>query len=351
MPSIKLLPTSIALVLAAPAFAHGDHRTSFDSPWTMWQWSPEILLGLAIAAVIFWRGTRHGLREWRWRILAFNGGLLALFIALISPVERLADHIFAVHQIEHMLLRTVAPMLIFLSRPEPALVRGLPAGVTRFFAGNGWLRTMVSLLRRPAVATILFLTASYFWMIPRWHDLAILDEPIHYLWHISLLVAGLLFFSVIFDRRNAPHGPGLGTRLGMFAVAALGNIVLGAVLTFKTEAIYSAYLAMGHAWDVSMLTDEQTGGVIMWIPGTMMLAVSALVVVHRWASEETRLVGHRARTGRELQTMRRPANRAMALGLAAFPVLVLALVLSVVAVIDHPPSSSHDFGMAGKIPG
>ena len=347
----RWLPASMLLLLATPAMAHGDHEVAGASPWTMWQLSPEILLGLAGVALIYWRGSRHGLADRRWRLLAFNGGLLALFVALISPVERLADHIFAVHQVEHMLLRTVAPMLIFLSRPQAELVRGLPRGVSRFFAGTGWLRRLVDILRFPPLATALFLFASYFWMFPRWHDLAIMDEPIHYLWHISLLVTGLIFFSVIFDRRMAPQGPGLGARLGMFVAAALGNIVLGAFLTFKTKALYTAYLTLGHMWQVSMLTDEQTGGIIMWIPGTMMFAISAMVIVHRWASEETRMVNRRVRTGRELVEQQQPANRLLAFGLAGFALLMLVIAVSVVAVIDHPPGSGRDFGAAGHIPG
>ncbi|MEJ2409498.1 MAG: cytochrome c oxidase assembly protein [Novosphingobium sp.] len=336
-------------LLSTPALAHGGHVHADANPWTLWQLSPEILLGLVIAGLIYWRGSRHGLVDERWRIAAFFGGLLALFIALISPVERLADHIFAVHQVEHMLLRTVAPMLLFLSRPQAAMVRGLPNGVSKFFAGTGWLRKVIDVLRFPPVATVLFLLASYFWMLPHFHDMAILDEPIHYMWHISLLVTGLIFFSVIFDRRTAPQGPGLGTRLGMFVFAALGNIVLGAFLTFKTVPLYEAYLTLGHMWHVSMLTDEQTGGIIMWIPGTMMFAVSAILVIHRWGSEEDRVAARRLRTGREMAMASAGANRTLAFGLAGFALVLLAIVYSVVAMIDHPHSKAHDFGAAGQM--
>lgn len=349
--TLRWLIASPVVLLATPALAHGGHVHPGTDPWTLWQLSPEILLGLAIAGLIYWRGSRHGLVEERWRIAAFFGGLLALFIALISPVERLADHIFAVHQVEHMLLRTVAPMLLFLSRPQAAMVRGLPDGVSKFFAGTGWLRGLVDALRFPPLATFLFLLASYFWMLPRFHDMAILDEPIHYMWHISLLVTGLIFFSVIFDRRTAPQGPGLGTRLGMFVFAALGNIVLGAFLTFKTVPLYPAYLALGHMWHVSMLTDEQTGGIIMWIPGTMMFAISAIVVIHRWGSEEERVVSRRLRTGREMTAASSGANRTLAFGLAGFALVLLAIVFSLVSVIDHPHGKAHDFGLAGQIPG
>lgn len=342
---------SFAVFSSAPALAHGGEHSAGTDPMSMWHFSPEVLLGLVIVGLIFWRGSRNGLVGQRSRIVAFNAGLLALFIALISPVEELADHIFAVHQVEHMLLRTVAPLLIFLARPQAAIVRGVPGGMSRTLAGNRAIRGLLAFLRHPVVATVLFLFSSYFWMIPRWHDEAILNTPIHYLWHVSLLVSGLLFFSVIFDRRPAPHGPNLGTRLAMFAFAALGNILLGAFLTFKTEAIYSAYLAMGHLWHVSMLTDEQTGGIIMWIPGTMMFSVAAMFIVHGWATEETRMVDRQVRTGRAMQAQQRPANRLLAMSLAGFALLMLAIALTVVAVIDHKPGSEHNFGMAGQIPG
>ncbi|WP_235913248.1 cytochrome c oxidase assembly protein [Croceibacterium salegens] len=256
----------VALVTASPAFAHVDPVHENQSVWSLWDFSPEIVVSLIIVALIYWRGSGHGLVRGRWRARVFFAGLGALFIALVSPVGELADHVFAVHQVEHMLLRTVTPMLLFLSAPQGALIRGSPNWLTGFFARSGWLCRLIGAMRWPPVATLLFVAASYFWMLPKYHNLAILNESIHYLWHLSLLLTGLIFFSVIFDRRPVPLGPGLGKRLTMFAAAALGNIVLGALLTTKDVAIYSAYVEIGRQWHVSPLTDELTGGLIMWIP-------------------------------------------------------------------------------------
>jgi putative membrane protein len=353
-PSMPLKRWTFAAALsisAAPAAAHGDRVAAGTSAWSLWQLSPEIVLGLVIAGLIYWRGSRHGLVDSRLRIAAFFGGLVALFIALVSPVEELADHIFTVHQVEHMLLRSVAPMLFFLSAPQGALVRGSPRWLTRRLAGSGWLRRSIGALRWPPIATLLFLASSYFWMLPYYHDMAILDEPIHYLWHVTLLLSGLIYFSVIFDRRMPPHGPSLAVRLGMFVAAALGNIVLGAVLALKDVPLYSAYIELGHMWHVSELTDEQTGGIVMWIPGTMMLSMSALWVVYSWAREETRLTDRRIRTGRELVSATRQSNGALALGLVTAALLIGILAVSVVSLIDHPPGHGWAYGMAGEIPG
>lgn len=324
---------------SATAFAHGDEIEPGTSWWALWQWSPEILIALTLAATIYLRGALKGPGPPALHIVAFLGGLTALFGALVSPIEPLADHIFAVHQVEHMLLRTLGPMLIFLSMPQATFMRGLPIAVRQSIAGsiarNGPIRRLFAILTSPLVATILFLSATYFWMVPSWHDLAILDEPVHYLWHVSLLATGLLFFAAMLDPRRAPLGPSLGQRLAMFVMAALGNIVLGGFLTLKSVPLYHAYIQMGHLWSVPMLIDEQTGGIIMWIPGCMMFAIAAGVVLYRGGEQEDRDHALRVRDGRVMVAQARGANNRLALGLAGFACIMLTITFAVATAVHR----------------
>ncbi len=230
----------------------------------MWQFEPEIVAGLLIAVSLYLAGVRSGAAGKWWRHALFFGGLFALALALLSPIEPLADHVFAIHQIEHMLLRSIGPMLLLLSQPQATLMRGMPEwfrrkGFAPIVRSSG-VRWTFGFFSQPLVATVLFVGISWFWMIPRWHDIAILNEPVHYTWHITLLVTGLFFFSAIFDPRSAPAAPRLGTRLVMFWCAAMGNIILGAFLTFKTVPLYHAYDVMGRMFGLNALTDEQVGG-------------------------------------------------------------------------------------------
>jgi putative membrane protein len=354
---VRKFASSVAVLAGAAcptlAFAHGAEVHEATSFWLIWNFSPEILIGLGLALAIYVRGALRGPRPTAMRAMAFVAGLTALFAALISPIEPLADHIFAVHQVEHMLLRTLGPMLIFLAQPQAALMRGLPGGLRRGVAGsivsNGPVQLLFGTLRQPVIATILFLAASYFWMLPRFHDLAILDMPVHYLWHMSLLAAGLIWFSVIFDQRRPPHGPALGTRLAMFVAAALGNIVLGAFLTFKGQAIYSAYTTLGHFWHVPMAMDERTGGAIMWMPGTMMFAVCAGIVLYRWAREEERTDALRMRDLRPAPTRAATANGRLAIGLGLFAITMLVLAFAVAATI-HSVDEHRAAGAGHLIP-
>lgn len=333
-----------ALALPAAALAHGDEIHPGESIWAMWQFEPEIVAGLLIAAALYIAGIRRGVTQRWWRHLLFFGGLLALALALLSPIEPLADHVFAIHQIEHMLLRTIGPMLLLLSQPQAALVRGMPGWLRRAafrpFVGNGGVRAVFGFFSAPAVATFFFLGVSYFWMWPSWHDIAILNEPIHYTWHVTLLVSGLFFFSVIFDPRPAPAGPRLGTRLAMFWAAAMGNILLGAFLSFKTVPLYHAYDVMGRMFGLSAVSDEQIGGLTMWIPGCMMFAVSAILLLHRHGVDEERSAARRERLGTAqahaaaLLANRSRANRAVAVGLASFALVVLTLTLGTVILYE-----------------
>ena len=86
----------VALAVPARAFAHGDEIHAGEPIMAMWQFEPEIVAGLAIAAVLYIAGVRRGSAGKWWRNALFFGGLGALALALLSPIEPLADHVFAI---------------------------------------------------------------------------------------------------------------------------------------------------------------------------------------------------------------------------------------------------------------
>ncbi len=65
-------------------------------------------------------------------------------------------------------------------------------------------------------------------------------------------------------------------------------MALGATLAFVTEPIYVYYSDMPRLWGISVLTDQRISGIIMWIPGSMMYFLAALVLIFRILSGEER---------------------------------------------------------------
>jgi putative membrane protein len=63
-------------------------------------------------------------------------------------------------------------------------------------------------------------------------------------------------------------------------------MLLGVVLAFATTAFYSYYTAVPRLWGIDVVTDQRIGGLIMWVPGSMMFIVAALIMVFRLFGKE-----------------------------------------------------------------
>src|SRR5688572_24699950 len=96
--------------------------------WTTWNLDPVIAGSLIAAGAIYWRGwNRLHRRDPRgWRRWGFTTGLLALAIALLSPLEPLSSALASAHMSQHVLLVVLAPALMAASRPLHALAHGAP---------------------------------------------------------------------------------------------------------------------------------------------------------------------------------------------------------------------------------
>lgn len=320
-----------------------------------WEFEPDIFIMTLLACVIYAAGivrrpvTSDHLRLWRHAL--YFGGVFAVFVSLDSPVDAMADHLFWIHQIQHMLLRMIGPMLIALSAPQAMLISGLPSvlrrGALAPFAGSGALQRIFRLLTNATAVTVLFIAALYFWQYPPYHNAAILNDGMHYTMHITMLAAGLLFWWRIFDMRPPPMGFSYGTRLMMLWIVTLSQIGLGAYTTLKSEVLYPAYGVAGRLFGMNPLTDELIGGFIIWVPSSMMCLLAAILVIHLWGVHETRADEKRLAwsasnsaalryptTGAELLARARPKNRMLAIGVAAFAISIFGLAIFV-GVLNH----------------
>ena len=62
-------------------------------------------------------------------------------------------------------------------------------------------------------------------------------------------------------------------------------VALGAGLTFFPP-LYAPYLAAPRIWGLSPATDQQLGGLIMWVPGNMVYIVIMSVLFIRWMQKQ-----------------------------------------------------------------
>jgi len=287
---------AVAPVWPALAVAHVSDGSA-GSPASPWQFTPDIvlltLLFIALYIAGLWRLRARSSFPSHWRSASFLAGMALVFLALQSPLDALSEHLFFVHQIQHFLLHAAGPMLVMLAAPQGPLLAGSPPALRHYLIGpimsNRVLRAVFRAISRPIGATALFLGSLYLWQWPAFHDLAVRDEAVHYVMHVSMLVTGLVFFWCLFDARPAPLGARYGARVTMLWAAVVGNILLGAITTLKPAALYAAYDDFGRLWGFGALADEQLGGLVIWIPPSMMCIVALFVIIKSWSAHETKI--------------------------------------------------------------
>jgi putative membrane protein len=354
LPRLRTALIGVCAMSPVLALAHVSEKPA-ESAASAWQFTPDVVLltlfftGLYVAGLVRLR-ERNAFPP-TWRSLSFLAGMGLVFLALQSPIDSLSEHLFFIHQIQHFLLHSAGPMLVMLGAPQGPLVAGSPPALRRYLIGpimaNRPLRTVFRAISRPVAATALFVGSLYVWQWPAFHDLAVRNEGVHYAMHVSMLVAGLVFFWCVFDARPAPLGARYGARVTMLWVAVVGNILLGAVTTLKPAALYTAYDDFGRLWGFGPLPDEQLGGLIIWIPPSMMCLVALFVVISSWGAHETKIAPRlerqlgranmstpaawdRAPEGRARVAAR---NQALGLKLATIALAVFVGILALGAVI------------------
>src|SRR5262245_62010073 len=105
-----------------PHLHHADLRSSESVLFTL------ILVFTALVYLRGWLSLRSGALKGTsaWRALSFLFGVLLIWAALASPIAALDHELLAVHMLQHLLLMTLAPPLIWLGAPVGPVLHGLP---------------------------------------------------------------------------------------------------------------------------------------------------------------------------------------------------------------------------------
>ncbi len=263
---------------------------SLTTPFVDWTGGPAQLWVLS-AALLYWLGGRG--RKKRpgdgWRTVAFAGGLVAVMIALDSPVDTVADELFWVHMVQHILLVGAAAPLLAVSRPWARMWHGLPLAyrrsVARAVVQPGWrpLRRAAAVLGTPLISWLLFNVNFCAWHLPFLYDAALRWEFVHAVEHVTFFATALLFWT-----RVIPAAPWRSSLSELGKIVYLGSTmvvgwVLAIVLALAPSPLYSHYaeaaIRPGH---ISALTDQQLAAGVMWVPGAFAYLIAIAVIAYRW---------------------------------------------------------------------
>lgn len=269
-----------------------------------WSAPPGVLIPLAVTAVLHWRGLHaigigrrsEGLRERqkqrRQQAWLFYAGLLAIVVALMSPLDYWSEVDFWPHMLQHLVLIYLAAPLIVLGAPWLALVRGLPSRPRRAFLRFFYhrragmvLRRALSALANPIVATVGFLAVFLVWHLRVLFDLALVNRYVHDLEHLCFLGIGVWLWSQLVG--SYPYRPRWEpiSRIWLVAANLFGSWMLAIAMAFARKPWYPAYahVAVRH---MPLLPDQSLAAACMWVLPMIPLGIVAFRCLNVWLVQD-----------------------------------------------------------------
>ncbi len=215
--------------------------------WARWNLDPLLLAALAALALAIGR-SRVG-----------AAAVAVLVVAFVSPLCALSAALFSARVVHHLLLVAIAAPLIALAWPA----------------------------RTPRWATAFFLISTgvlWAWHLPQAYDAAMANIGVYWVMQATLLGSATAFWRAVLSPGQPTGQAGLAI-LGAYMQMGL----LGALLTFAPDALYAIHQTAPLAWGFTPLSDQQLGGIIMWVPaGIPYAAFGALVALRGWRRLQAR---------------------------------------------------------------
>jgi putative membrane protein len=248
-----------------------------------------VVIPLLLAAVLYamgvfrlWNqaGANRGIKVGQ--VAAFIAGWFTLVCALLSPLDRLGAELFAFHMIQHEVLMLVAAPLLVAGRPLAVFLWAFPQRVRpsigKLTQARGFSRTWRG-LTQPLTAWSLHALTLWVWHAPVLFNAVLVNRAVHDLQHITFLGSALLFWSALLGARAKEMQ---GAAILYLFTTTVHCSVLGALITFGTREWYPHYSETAPAWGLTALEDQQLGGLIMWVPASLIYVGIALYLLARW---------------------------------------------------------------------
>jgi putative membrane protein len=261
-----------------------------------WVLPVPVTLVLVITAIVYLRGW-HRLRSLlpkvasTWRLIYFMSGLLALWIAIGSPLSAFDDDLLSIHMVQHILLMAVAPPLILLGAPALPLLHGFPQVLVRFGLGPvlRWppVQSLGRVLTHPAFCWLAATVTLIGWHSPTAFEFALLSDFWHEVEHVCFFATSILFWwPVVQPWPSVARWPRWCIPLYLF-LGMMANDGLSAFLAFCDRVLYPSYASASQLFNISPLEDQALAGAMMWVIGSFVSLLPAVVITLEMLSPQS----------------------------------------------------------------
>jgi len=206
----------------------------------------------------------------------FYAGLMTIFLALNGWLHDLSDYyLFSAHMVQHLLLTMLVP---------PLLILGTPGWMLRPLLRQPMIGRVARFITRPKVCFATFNIVLAAWHLPPVYNAAMATHGVHIVQHLMFLVAAVMLWWPIVS--PLPELPRLSYPLQMLYLflTSIPMSIVAVYITYGGTLLYPAYAAAPRIAGLTPLEDQLLGGLIMWIPGGLVIFGVITVIFFRWQS-------------------------------------------------------------------
>jgi putative membrane protein len=266
---------------------NGTDRLGFTlhNATTQWEFSPFGLLVTVVAVAVAawylraeWILSTRGRRWSGKRTVSFMAGLLAIVIALESPVASFTMEYFQAHVIQHLLLMVIGPPLLAMGAPMTLALQTS--------SRTGKVRLLSLLNSRPfkVLTHPLPVWALYYFSMFAFFLTSALNFAMLHMWVMDLVNLGFLFASTLFwwplvGVDPVPHWK-------MSYGVKMGNLLIGVPLeSFLALALLSETRPAASMYTVA---STHSGAAILWIGAELFTFLALIPIFFQWVKFEER---------------------------------------------------------------
>ena len=258
--------------------------------WTNWTIHWSTVIGLVALGALYKWGARHVRRNAAasgnevpilraGQQIAFFSALLVIFVSLNGPIHDLSDYfLFSAHMVQHLLLSLAMP---------PLLLLGTPGWLVRPLLEYPAVNRVAHALTKPIRCFIIFNVVIATWHLPPLYNTAMEYHPVHIVQHLMFMAASvLMWWPFLSPLPELPRLAYPGQMLYCFLMVIPMSIV-AIYIAMADHVLYPAYSIAPRVWGLTPMSDQQIGGLIMWVPGGLLFYVVMTFVFFKWAGRDT----------------------------------------------------------------
>ncbi|HVY13922.1 MAG TPA: cytochrome c oxidase assembly protein [Rhodopila sp.] len=291
-PSARLA-TVVIVVGAVLAWLANDYPADIPAflPWDFY-WTDYLCIAFPLAWYL--RGlwlTPAGQRPHAMRRIAFLTGVALIYAVTQTRFVYFAQHMFFLNRIQQLGMHHIGPVLVALGWPGDTIARGMPAFIHRIIRAR-WLQSVMRVLQQPVVAGFIFVGLLALWVDPAVHFPAMISPVLYDTMNLTMVIDGLLFWFLILDPRPVPQAAhSYATRLVTVILVCFPEMIIGAALSFTTTSLYAYYDLCGRLIpSIGALQDQHIGGVVIWIPGSLISSAAFMIIMIHLRVQEDKAV-------------------------------------------------------------